>query len=1087
MTVSVDTILAFDRRSSRATVGLAALAGAASAVPVLIGGLTVLAVLDRALNLPSWLRVALWLAVAGASAAAFATSFRPPRAFRAGERARTLSLRARSRGVELREDDLRLAVELARDGRLGSGELRDLYLEHIAGQLTRCRSSWSSPERRWSRSAGLAIAVVGAAAALSLAFPSLSPFRVRILNPFISVNLDRYVRVTPGDARVPLGSDVEIRIELLNGDSRPELMVRSATGWSRRLPDVDGKERLFLIRNLVEPLIYRVRWKGDWSRRYTISPIEPVRLSGFEVTVQPPGYTGKTAMMQTSPEITALAGSQVKVAARANRALKSASVVFSDGRTKPVDVSDGVALSLSFAVEKSGTYGFALVPAGEATDAPAAGQTESYPINVVEDHAPEILLLSPSDALVAGEREKIPVTFDVRDDIQVADVRLEWEVKGRARSVIARRFEARSAGGIFTYSWDLRAVGLRPGDAARYRLVASDANTVTGPGVASTPWMDVAVESFEREHEALGQALETWRDWSIDLLAQMTTLKAKVEKPDSNLEQAASDFNQSSQLSNQLEGALRQIVTRMENDPLADYGVTREHRAMLESMHAMNQSLMPSARAAINTQNRPAAAAQLENIASELERMTSLSEDLTKRQNARDVVESGERLKKLGEELSEALASAQPNDPALASKLNEVMDEARKTLSQLARALQQMPDQLPEDFVNQQALKSVQLGQAQDMLSQISDAIRRGDMKKAVELAQQFLQMTRSMSKSLSQAEEGFSKSGSEDELAQKIAEHAQKVDKLANDQRAVLAETQKLETARLERRMKSQEDTFRALAARQRAAALKMRSVAVSAQQTAFYVPLASQVGAMDEVGRELESRRVDKSFDVLGLVIGQLQAAEMDVARSTSTASLAEPVAGVRMEEAAILEELKKLRDGASPPLDSEKTAYDALKQRQETLARETGEVRQQLQALSRKTASLGLPVTQPLSKAAQEMKAAGGKLGSSDSRGALPHEEGALSQLLETQNGLAEAQAAMSEMAGRQGSGGGGGPRVIARPGGAGGRGSGNGRVRLPTADDYRPPREFREDLLESLKENYPKIYEDIIHRYYKRLAE
>ncbi len=1075
MTVSVDRILTFDRRSRRATLGMAALAGGVRAAPILVGGMTLLAVIDRLLDLPAWLRVALWLAVVASAAAAFAIAFRSPRAFRAGERARTLSLRARSRGVELREDDLRLAVELARDGRLGSGELRDLYLEHIAAQLARCRSSWSFPEHRWRASVGAAAGVVLVSLILAATVPTMSPFNTRILNPFVAVNTDRFVRVTPGDASVPLGSDVEIRLELLEGDARPDLMIRSATGWSRRLPDVEGKERRYMIRNVVEPIAYRVRWKGDWSRRYTVTPIEPVRLSGFDITIQPPAYTGKAAFKQTSPEITALAGSQVNVSAKANRAIPSASLTFSDGRTAPATVTAGSTLQVAFVVEKSGTYAFSIAP------------NESYPINVLEDRPPEILLLSPSDGLVAGEREKIPLTFDVRDDIQVAEVRLEWELKGRARSLTARKFDSRSVGGIFTFPWDLRGVGLRPGDTARYRLVASDANTVTGPGIAATPWMDIAVESFEREHEALGQALEAWRDKSIDLLAQMNTLKAKVEKPDSNLEQAATEFNQSSQLSTRLEEALRQIVTRMENDPLSDENVTREHRAMLDSMHAMNQSLMPSARAAINTQNRPAAAAQLENISSELERMTSLSEELTKRQNARDVVESGERLQKLGEELTSALNNAQPNDPALAAKLGEVMEEARKNLAQLARALQQMPNQLPEDFVNQQALKNVQLGKAQDMLSQISDAIKRGDMKKAVELAQQFLKMTQDMSKNLSQAEEGFSKAGSEDELAQKIGEQAQKVEKLANDQRALLAETQKLETARLERRMKSQEDAFRALAARQRAVVLRARSVAASAQASAFYVTLASQVGPMDEVQHELEIRRIDKGFDALALITGQLQAVETEVAKSTTTALLTEPISGMRTEESAILEELKKLRDTASAPMGSEKPAYDALKQRQEALAKETGDVRQQLQALSRKTASLGLPITQPLSKAAQEMKAAGGSLGGADSRGALPHEEGALSNLLETQNGLNEAQQAMSEMAGRPGSGSGGGPRVIARPGGAGGRGAGNGRVRLPTAEDYRPPREFREDLLESLKENYPKIYEDIIHRYYRRLAE
>jgi hypothetical protein len=47
--------------------------------------------------------------------------------------------------------------------------------------------------------------------------------------------------------------------------------------------------------------------------------------------------------------------------------------------------------------------------------------------------------------------------------------------------------------------------------------------------------------------------------------------------------------------------------------------------------------------------------------------------------------------------------------------------------------------------------------------------------------------------------------------------------------------------------------------------------------------------------------------------------------------------------------------------------------------------------------------------------------------------------------------------------------------------------NAPVRIPTEEDYRPPVAFREELLKSLKEKYPEIYDDVIHKYYRRLTE
>ena len=60
--------------------------------------------------------------------------------------------------------------------------------------------------------------------------------------------------------------------------------------------------------------------------------------------------------------------------------------------------------------------------------------------------------------------------------------------------------------------------------------------------------------------------------------------------------------------------------------------------------------------------------------------------------------------------------------------------------------------------------------------------------------------------------------------------------------------------------------------------------------------------------------------------------------------------------------------------------------------------------------------------------------------------------------------------------------------ARPGsGSGGqRGSALGRVRLPSADDYRPPRELREELERSLRESRPAQSDSAIKEYFRRLA-
>ncbi|GAI15886.1 unnamed protein product [marine sediment metagenome] len=61
----------------------------------------------------------------------------------------------------------------------------------------------------------------------------------------------------------------------------------------------------------------------------------------------------------------------------------------------------------------------------------------------------------------------------------------------------------------------------------------------------------------------------------------------------------------------------------------------------------------------------------------------------------------------------------------------------------------------------------------------------------------------------------------------------------------------------------------------------------------------------------------------------------------------------------------------------------------------------------------------------------------------------------------------------------------PRGGTLPGGR--MGFREGYVKIPEAHEYQPPKEFRQELLEALKEKYPEIYKELIKQYYRRLTE
>ena len=55
----------------------------------------------------------------------------------------------------------------------------------------------------------------------------------------------------------------------------------------------------------------------------------------------------------------------------------------------------------------------------------------------------------------------------------------------------------------------------------------------------------------------------------------------------------------------------------------------------------------------------------------------------------------------------------------------------------------------------------------------------------------------------------------------------------------------------------------------------------------------------------------------------------------------------------------------------------------------------------------------------------------------------------------------------------------------------RGMGNGNsqedVKIPDAEQYQAPKEFRKDLLDAMKQGAPEKYKDQVKRYYEELVK
>ena len=95
-----------------------------------------------------------------------------------------------------------------------------------------------------------------------------------------------------------------------------------------------------------------------------------------------------------------------------------------------------------------------------------------------------------------------------------------------------------------------------------------------------------------------------------------------------------------------------------------------------------------------------------DEISSELERMSLLSEDIGKRLKAQELASTAQDLARSQERLMESLEKLQSGDKNIDSIMKQI-SELAKTLASLQQALSQFAQQMPDDFMNMESMQGL--------------------------------------------------------------------------------------------------------------------------------------------------------------------------------------------------------------------------------------------------------------------------------------------------------------------------------------------------------------------------------------------
>ncbi|MBI4396959.1 MAG: DUF4175 family protein, partial [Elusimicrobia bacterium] len=733
-------------------------------------------VIDRIVPLPRAGRISLWiLTLLGTGAGAVVLT----KAWRGWTK---MGIAQMLGGFFAPSDALLNNWELAHrlEGEAESAELIDKSLEQVGAQLAERPLGTMVRPRRWrswvSLSAGMVI--VGA-----LLFPrvpeSVRASFLRVYYPFGTDQVHGLASVAPGNAWVPAGDNVVISVALSKpGPAAPELWVRSdGTGWDRRaLTNPKAGEYRYVFHNLVEAVSYKVRYKRQWTSTFRLTPYRPPKFAGLRVELIYPTYTGKPRqVLENSLSWRALKGCEVRVRGRLDQDVSGVSARFQDGKALEAVLKGGRDVSLAFEAFESGEIRLRTLGAGSSGR--IAGEI-ALRMDVMEDGGPQIKILAPAQDLMVSPHDRLPISYEVEDDFGVAEVFLNAQVEGKPVQKTLLKSFPRSAGagergmvrqGVFETVWSLESLKLSPGDRVRYSLLARDVNSLTGPGESQSAAFLLEVASYERDHELLEKSLADFRKNLLDILSEESLLQEKLKTPSADWPDAArrvpglSDWpsllhgqrNASRRIREQ-SASLESLVKRMERDPHTDQVAAAEHQSILNNLRALEEDALPRAETALSQRQAEPAARAVDEVVSELERLSLLSEDVLQAENMRDLLSRQNELTESARFLSDALSErpGQPLSPEDQRRMRQVLDEMSALMRQIMDQIQKMPQELPEDFVNQESVKTLRMDQVQSLMTEMQKALARGDAAGALAAAKRMLEQLQEMKSILQKAGE---------------------------------------------------------------------------------------------------------------------------------------------------------------------------------------------------------------------------------------------------------------------------------------------------------------------------------------------
>jgi hypothetical protein len=547
------------------------------------------------------------------------------------------------------------------------------------------------------------------------------------------------------------GEDYKLDLKL-TGDKLPGDVYVETANTTFKL-DKDNISRFhYLFTNLQQNTTFRLSGNGFTSVPYQIKVnLKPVLLH-FDAELNYPAYLHKkNETVVNAGDLTLPAGTTVNWKFHTQN---TTALLFKiDGSNKTIQPSNDDLFEHRERILKSTAYNVSPL-----NDAVKRSDSGSYRINVIDDEAPSIEVQEKPDSV---SMKAFYFNGRIQDDHGFSSLTFHYKTvgKGAERPVTkAVKADLAATQSDFFYFWNLKELGIKPGDAVVYYFEVADNDGVAGPKTARTPERTLNLPDAAQLAEELNAGSQAVKE----KMQSAVKLAAQIEKSAQKLNQSLLDknnlsFDEKKQVEELLQKRkdLEDLVKDIQDDNKKNLYNRQENQKQTQELmdlqkqieNLFNNVLDDKTKELLQKLQQLLQENQKDSTRDELSKMQMDNKSLKKEldrilelykkldfeqklnQNINQLNQLSEDQKKLADQTQKAGNS--DKDLQQQQKLNEQFDNIKKSLDDLQKENEKNGNK--QDFKNPESEKQA----IDEQMDKSSDALKKNERQQASKSQQQ--------------------------------------------------------------------------------------------------------------------------------------------------------------------------------------------------------------------------------------------------------------------------------------------------------------------------------------------------------------